>query len=46
MPGRRRSAGVALYDDESHGQGPDWVVFVLWFVLPLLLLFIGLTFTG
>jgi hypothetical protein len=35
-----------MYYDESRGQGPDWLVFALWFVLPLFLFFIGLTFTG
>jgi len=35
-----------MYYDESHGQGPAWMVFLLWIVLPLLLFFIGLTFTG
>jgi hypothetical protein len=30
----------------GEGQGPAWLVFVLWFVLPLLLFFLVLTFTG
>jgi hypothetical protein len=30
----------------EQGQGPPWMVFVLWFVIPLLLYFVGLTFTG
>jgi hypothetical protein len=30
----------------GEGQGLIWLVFVLWFVLPLLLFFLVLTFTG
>jgi hypothetical protein len=30
----------------GEGQGLTWLVFVLWFVLPLLLFFLVLTFTG
>lgn len=30
----------------DQGQGPAWIVFLLWFGLPLLLFFLGLTFTG
>ena len=31
---------------EGDGQGLAWLVFALWFVLPLLLFFLVLTFTG
>lgn len=33
-------------DERGQGQGPSWIVFVLWFVVPLLLFFLILTFTG
>ncbi|MEW6299968.1 MAG: hypothetical protein AB1671_19930 [Thermodesulfobacteriota bacterium] len=33
-------------DDRGQGQGPAWIAFALWFVIPLLLFFVGLTFTG
>ncbi len=32
--------------DQGQGQGPGRIVFLLWFVLPLLLFFVLLTFTG
>ncbi len=31
---------------ENQGQGPAWVVFLLWMLAPLLLFFLILTFTG
>jgi hypothetical protein len=32
--------------DEGQGQGPSWIVFLVWVLLPLVIFFIGLTFTG
>lgn len=32
--------------DEGRGQGPAWIVFLVWLVLPLLLFFLVFTFTG
>ncbi len=32
--------------DQGQGQGPGWIVFLFWFVLPLGLFFSVLTFTG
>jgi hypothetical protein len=32
--------------DESQGQGPAWIVFVVWLLGPLVTLFLLLTFTG
>lgn len=32
--------------DEGRGQGPAWIAFVVWVLVPLLVFFIGLTFTG
>lgn len=31
---------------EDQGQGPGWVVFLLWMLLPALVFFLVLTFTG
>ncbi len=31
---------------ENQGQGPAWVVFLLWMLVPLLLFFLILAFTG
>lgn len=35
-----------FFDDRGQGQGPAWGAFVVWFVIPLLLFFVVLTFTG
>lgn len=40
---RAREKGDGMPD---QGQGPQWIIFMLWFGLPLLLFFLGLTFTG
>ncbi len=32
--------------DEGQGQGIAWIVFLVWVLVPLLVFFIGLTFTG
>ncbi len=32
--------------DKSQGQGPAWMVFLVWILLPLLLFFLIITFTG
>ncbi len=31
---------------ENQGQGPGWVVFLLWMLVPTLVFFLALTFTG
>lgn len=31
---------------ENQGQGPGWVVFLLWMFVPTLVFFLALTFTG
>lgn len=33
-------------EDRGRGQGPAWGAFLLWFLIPLLLFFVVLTFTG
>jgi hypothetical protein len=32
--------------DEGQGQGPVWIIFLLWLLGPLVTLFIVLTLTG
>jgi hypothetical protein len=32
--------------DEGQGQGPAWIVFLVWVLVPLLIFFLALTFTG
>ena len=32
--------------DESQGQGPAWIVFLVWLLVPLLIFFMVITFTG
>jgi len=32
--------------DEGQGQGPAWIVFLVWLLVPLLIFFLVLTFTG
>ncbi len=32
--------------DRSQGQGPAWIVFVVWMLIPLLVFFVLITFTG
>ena len=32
--------------DEGQGQGPAWIVFLLWLLMPLMTFFMILTFTG
>jgi hypothetical protein len=32
--------------DRSQGQGPAWIIFLVWMLLPLLLFFLIITFTG
>ncbi|HEV8715805.1 MAG TPA: hypothetical protein VGX03_23625 [Candidatus Binatia bacterium] len=39
-----KSGGITM--DESQGQGPAWIVFLVWLLVPLLVFFLVLTFTG
>ncbi len=32
--------------DKSQGQGPAWIVFLIWMLIPLLVFFLLITFTG
>ena len=32
--------------DRSQGQGPAWIVFVVWMLIPLLVFFVLITFPG
>ena len=32
--------------DKSQGQGPAWIVFLVWMLIPLLVFFRLITFTG
>ena len=32
--------------DEGQGQGPAWIVFLVWLLGPLLIFFLIMTFTG
>ena len=44
--GLKSTVSVGGDEMENQGQGPAWVVFLLWMLAPLLLFFLILTFTG